>query len=97
MRVEFKRKLLKIRQSNFYSKQFSEFMYCLRNRHMVERFKPWFYSLIQTNILIENMVLDLTLIHYFGADNNFSVHIDNKKKGMLVLGEGQHKGLKVPQ
>ena len=29
----------------------------------------------------------------FGADRSFSVHVDNKKKDILILGEGPTQGL----
>ena len=51
------------------------------------------------------MVLDLILVHFFsfpgfdwcknvifGVDNSSCVHIDNKKKYILVLGEGPTQG-----
>ena len=31
--------------------------------------------------------------YYFGADMNSSVHIDNKNKYILILGEGPTQGL----
>ena len=30
---------------------------------------------------------------FFGVDNSSSIHIDNKKKDMLVLGKGSTQGL----
>ena len=62
--------------------------------------------LIKINILILDMVSDLILVHFFsllnfdwgknfvifGVHNSSSVHTDNKRKGILVLGEGPTQG-----
>ena len=55
--------------------------------------------LIQRNILTLNMMLDLIWVDFsfpnfdvaknaiiFGVDNSSSMHIDNKKKGIWILG-----------
>ena len=63
--------------------------------------------LTQINILIEDMLLDLIFVHFFHFQilivvknviifrigNNSSVHIDNKKEDILVLGKGPKQGL----
>ena len=55
--------------------------------------------LIQINILIQDVVWCLILFVtfvtnvFFGVDNSSSVHIDNKKKEILVLGKGPTQGL----
>ena len=63
--------------------------------------------LIRINILIQNIVLDWILVHFFHfqildwgenvvifeADNSTLVHIDNNKKDILVLGKDQTQEL----
>ena len=61
--------------------------------------------LILINILIQDMELDLILVHFFQfqiliknaiifrVDMSSSVHIDNRNKDILILGEGPTQGL----
>ena len=62
--------------------------------------------LILINIYIQDVELDLILIHLFhfkngwgenaiifGADMSSSVHASNKNKDILILGKGETKGL----
>ena len=63
--------------------------------------------LLLINMDIVVMILDLMHVHsfhyqtivgvkmslVFGADNSSSVHVDNKKKDILLVGEGLTQGL----
>ena len=38
-------------------------------------------------------VVDLAAMWFFGVDMSSSVHVDNKKKDILILGKGPTQGL----